>query len=245
MQNNRFVVRSLLSFLLFAGLGSLSLFAQNRPTWTTASDIQVGVRGSMNGTVTRMSSGDLTISIVGENDPTTTPVDVRTDSVSTRYSGFGSGTDVFTGSSGFRLIQSGDRIRVTGVGRTARSISADDILLLGRSVSRPGTSPDLVPPGADRNTVEGVVRQITASSSRFVIETDGRQMYTVYGTTSTPVYYQNDVYRITNIEVGDRVRVQIDSTTSDGVRARLIDVVSSVSDTTAGGGTPELARLHR
>ena len=216
MQNNRFVVRSLQSFLFFAALGSLSLFAQTRPSWTTASDIQVGVRGSMIGTVTRIGTGDLTLSLVGENDPTTTPVDVRTDSISTRYSGFGTGTDVFNGSSGFKFIRSGDRIRVTGVGRAARSISADDVLLLGRSVAGPSITPDLAPPGTDRNSVEGVVRQITASSSRFVIETDARQMYTVYGTTSTPVYYQNDVYRITNIEVGDRVRVQVDSTTTDG-----------------------------
>ncbi|MEO8217837.1 MAG: DUF5666 domain-containing protein, partial [Acidobacteriota bacterium] len=218
--------------------GSLSLFAQSRPTWETAADIRVGARGSMIGTVTSLSPSSLTVTIVGESDSSNASVDVRTDSVSTRYSGFGSGTNVSSGSAGFRLIQSGDRLRVTGVGRGSRSLSADDILLLGRSVPSPNVVPNVIPPVTDRNTVEGVVRQITSASNRFVIETDARQMLTVYGSASTPVYYQNDVYRISNIEVGDRVRVQIDSSTSDGVRPRLIDVVRSVSDPNGGTSSP-------
>jgi hypothetical protein len=52
--------------------------------------------------------------------------------------------------------------------------------------------------------VEGVVRQVNSADGRVVIETDRREMITVRGTATTPVYYRNTVYRISNLEPGDR-----------------------------------------
>ncbi len=79
--------------------------------------------------------------------------------------------------------------------------------------------------------VEGIVREINNNDNRIVIQTDRREMVTVRGTGSTPVYYRQDVYRIANLEVGDRVRITPESASSTGdIRARSIDVVQSIQD---------------
>ncbi|MGZ8811292.1 MAG: DUF5666 domain-containing protein, partial [Thermoanaerobaculia bacterium] len=91
---------------------------------------------------------------------------------------------------------------------------------------------------ADRlSRIEGIVRQVNADNNSIVVETDRREMITVRGSASTPVYYQNDVYHISNLEVGDRIRVEPDTaaSTSGDVRARVIDVVRAVQDAQGGG----------
>jgi hypothetical protein len=80
--------------------------------------------------------------------------------------------------------------------------------------------------------VEGVVRQVNSDEGRIVVETDRREMITVRGTSSTPVYYRNNVYKLSNLEVGDRIRVEPEGTTSPGseIRARTIDVLQNVQE---------------
>jgi hypothetical protein len=124
------------------------------------------------------------------------------------------------------------------------------ITLRGRSVAAAPTGVGSTrPPGsistptqttvtADRlSRVEGIVRQVNQDNNSLVIETDQRQMITVRAAASTPVYYKNDVYHVSNLEVGDRVRVEPDTaaSTAGDVRARVIDVIRSVQDT---GGAP-------
>ena len=91
--------------------------------------------------------------------------------------------------------------------------------------------------------IEGIVRQVNAADGRVVIETDRREMITVRGTSSTPVYYRNTVYRLTNLEPGDRIRVESEGATSAGseVRARTIDVIQSVQDT--GGSIAQIGSV--
>jgi exosome complex RNA-binding protein Csl4 len=111
---------------------------------------------------------------------------------------------------------------VTGIGRSGNTISSTEIMLLGRQVgSTPGSS-------STGQSVEGIVRQIAAADNRFTIETTDRRLLTVYGTSATPVNYQGRAYRISNLEVGDRVRVQVESSTSEAVRARSVDVIADV-----------------
>ncbi len=52
---------------------------------------------------------------------------------------------------------------------------------------------------------------------------------------ASPVYYRNNVYKISNLEPGDRVRIEPDTATSMGsdIRARTINVIQSVQE----GGT--------
>jgi hypothetical protein len=79
------------------------------------------------------------------------------------------------------------------------------------------------------------VRQVSPADSRLVIENDDHERLTIIGTPTTPVYYQRETYRIENLEVGDRIRVE-PSSTGDDIRARSIEVISSVSQSPTSGG---------
>jgi hypothetical protein len=91
--------------------------------------------------------------------------------------------------------------------------------------------------------VEGIVRQVNAGDGRVVIETDRREMITVRGSNSTPVYYRNTVYRISNLEPGDRIRVEPEGsiTTGSELRARTIDVLRSAQE--SGGSIAQVGAL--
>ncbi|HJT17004.1 MAG TPA: hypothetical protein VJ853_06445, partial [Thermoanaerobaculia bacterium] len=211
------------------------------------------MRGSIVGTVTDLEPGHNRFTVAPDDDRNGT-VTVDTDSVSTQYNGFG-GTingapEVFVGSTGYSNVRVGDRVEVRGTGRASGIIGADYITLLGRPVPADQTgvgqtrTPDRIsPPTASGTTpagptpqatgpIEGVVRQVNASDGRIVIETDRREMITIRGTTSTPVYYRNNVYRIGNLEPGDRIRIQptASSTVGGEISARTIDVVQNVQE---------------
>lgn len=209
--------------------GSLSAFGQNRVSWSTSDDIRQGVRGKIIGSVTAVDSVRSRIEIVADNDRASDVIRVNADPVSTRYIGFGTTSatqnTVYSGTNGFTRVRAGDRLEVRGIGATDSMINAEEILLLGRSLSSSNPS---------RTSIAGTVRQITPSTSRLLVETDTREMITVFGTSSTPVYFEGATYKISNIEVGDRVRVEVDSESRDGIRARSIDVIQSVSDPATG-----------
>src|SRR5262249_29431495 len=62
---------------------------------------------------------------------------------------------------------------------------------------------------------------------------------------NTPVYYRGETYRVSNLEIGDRIKVETDArnTPSDEISARRIDVTASVQDSgssTGNGGTVTL-----
>jgi len=230
--------------------------------WRTAADIAEGQRGTISGTVADVSAnGELTLTA---DDDRYSSIRVVTDSVSTQYNGFGGvingSPEIYTGSSGFANIRPGDRIEVHGLGRANNVVRADTVTLLGRSVdasqvgvgqtrspnsvSTPTASGATPSTSSSRvSTVEGVVRQVNSDNNLIVVETDRREMITVRGTNSTPVYYRSDVYQMRNLEVGDRVRVQPDSVTSSSgdVRARSIEVTTSVQD--SGGTTSRTGQV--
>ncbi|HMC22987.1 MAG TPA: DUF5666 domain-containing protein [Thermoanaerobaculia bacterium] len=237
----------------FSLLIGVSAFGQSGTQWRTSADIREGVRGSVIGTVADVDEGRNVFRLTPDDDRYG-QVTVQADAVSTQYNGFG-GTingqpEIFIGSKGFSNLRVGDRVEVRGVGRNVGVAAADYVTLLGRpvpadqtgvgqtrspstSVSTPtasGTTPSATPQRYSR--VEGIVRQVNADEGRVVIETDRREMITIRGASSTPVYYRNNVYKLSNLEVGDRIRVEPESTTSSGgeIRARTIDVLQNVQE---------------
>lgn len=223
MRQSSAISRTAVVILAIALLSAVSLQAQSRPAWQMASDVRVGERGSLTGTVTQVTSSGTSFLLAPDAETSGKTVRVTTEAVNTRYYGFGAGAEVLSGSVGFNSIRTGDRLQVTGIGRSGGTLSSTDVMLLGRQVN-PST-----PSTTSAQNLEGVVRQITQAENRLVIETSDRRLLTVYGTESTPVYYRGEVYRIRNIEVGDRIRVQVESSLSDGVRPRIIDVISDVN----------------
>jgi hypothetical protein len=241
--------------LALAALLGVSAFAEDRNLWRTASEVTQGVRGSIVGNVTDINAGRNQFTIIPDQDNNGSLL-VTADAVSTQYSGFGGvindKPEIYVGSTGFPNIRLGDRVEVRGVGAGSASVRADVVTLLGRnlpatqvgvgSTRQAGqiTTPtaSVTSPNDRLGTVEGVVRQVSASNYNLVLETDRRQMITVRGTSSTPVYFRGDTFRIRNIEVGDRIRIEPETTSStNDLRARSIEVLQSVGDAPTGGTT--------
>src|SRR5688572_16174359 len=128
------------SFFLFLTLFvPLTFFGQTRTTWTTAADIRNNVRGLMVGLVSEVQSNSFIL--IPDRDRNGARVRVSGDSIVTRYLGFGNTTgEVFTGANGFARLRAGDRVEVRGVGDAPATISADEVLLLGRNVTPSGDS---------------------------------------------------------------------------------------------------------
>ena len=192
---------------------------------------------------------------------------IETDSVSTQYLGFGTmiagKPEIFTGSSGFANIRVGDRISVRGTPRGDGVVRAEMITLLGRtvpagqvgvgqtrspnSVSNPT---DVRPTGtgtSTANVAEGTVRQINVDENRIVIQTAQRRMITVNTYRNTPVVFRGEQYRITNLEIGDRIRVEADPRTAqaDEITARSIEVLQSVQEARGSEGATVTAIAGR
>ena len=227
---------------------SVAAYGQNSYQWRTAAEVREGGRGSMVGTVTDTNDARNQLTLTPDDDMSGGVV-VIADSLTTQFNGFGGvingKPEIFTGTQGFANVRTGDRVEVRGTATANGTIRADQITLRGRSVAAPqtGVGTTRPPTSASQPTqttvtaerlgrIEGVVRQVNADNNSLVVETDRREMITVRGAASTPVYYQNDVYHISNLEVGDRIRIEPDtgaSTTGD-IRARAIDVIRSVQD---------------
>ncbi len=244
-------------FVLAASV-AVAAFGQDRSLWRTSADVVEGARGSAIGTVVDAEAGRNRIILTPDDSPGDR-ITIDADAVSTQYNGFG-GTingapEIFVGTVGFANVREGDRIDVRGIGSGNGVVRADRITLLGRPVAAPqtgigqtrtpasistptagGTMPSTTPDRLGR--VEGIIRQVNAADGRVVIETDRRELVTVRGTSSTPVYYRGDTYKISNLEVGDRIRVEPESgtiATGSEIRARAITVTVSAQE---AGGTP-------
>jgi hypothetical protein len=229
-------------------LASVSLFAQ--------SGSQSGT-GSVVGTVIDIE-GRGRLQLESDDDRYARNT-IETDSVSTQYLGFGTmiagKPEIFTGSSGFANIRVGDRISVRGTPRGDGVIRAEMVTLLGRTVQagQVGVGQTRSPNSASmptdaRNTgtvaptagvVEGTIRQINVDENRIVIQTENRRMITVNTYRNTPVVFRGEQYRITNLEIGDRIRVEADprNAQADEITARRIEVMQSVQEArgTEGG----------
>jgi hypothetical protein len=252
-------MKKLQAIVAFAALSTVAAFGQDRTVWRTSADVQEGNRGSVVGTVSDTETGRNRL-ILTPDDALSDQVTVDTDSVSTQYNGFG-GTingspEIFVGSSGFNNVRVGDRLEVRGTGTGGSIVRAERVTLLGRAVDAPQTgigqtrSPNSIStPTASGTTpstsaqrigrIEGVVQQINFDEGRIVIVTDRREVLTVRTPQGTPVLYRGDTYRVSNLEEGDRIRVEPEggsSVNGTEIRARSIEVTQSSQE--GNGGSP-------
>jgi hypothetical protein len=230
-------------------LSAVSTFAQNSPSYGT---------NSVSGTVVDVDEGRSRLQIESDSDPGSR-ITIEADSVSTQYRGFGSviggKPEIFTGSKGFSNLRLGDRVDVRGTSRASGIVQADTITLLGRQIAASPTgvgqsrsqtavtTPTDVRANANaaaNSYVEGTIRQINANEGRLVIQTAQRRMMNVRTYRNTPVVYRNQTYQVSNLEIGDTIRVEIDPRDAqlDEVAARRIEVTRSAqeSDTGRTGG---------
>lgn len=222
---------------------AVSTFAQSSPQYGTT------------GTVVDVDTGNRRLQM--EPDGGGPRITIEVDPVSTSFYGFGTviagKPEIFTGASGFSNVRLGDRIRCEGATRAAGVVTATSITLLGREVAasqvgvgqtRTPTSASaqtdarttLAQGGVSAGTIEGTIRQINADEGRLVIQTTQRRMMTVRTYRNTPVVYRGQTYRVTNLEVGDVIRVEADArdAQADDITARRIEVVQSVQEAEPG-----------
>jgi len=230
-------------------LSAVSTFAQNSPSYGT---------NSVSGTIVDVDEGRSRLQIESDSDPGSR-ITIEADSVSTQYRGFGSviggKPEIFTGSKGFSNLRLGDRVDVRGTSRASGIVQADTVTLLGRQIAASPTGVGqsrsqtavTTPTGVRANAnaaansyVEGTIRQINANEGRIVIQTAQRRMMNVRTYRNTPVVYRNQTYQVSNLEIGDAIRVEIDPRDAqlDEVAARRIEVTRSAqeSDTGRTGG---------
>ncbi|HXG58984.1 MAG TPA: DUF5666 domain-containing protein [Thermoanaerobaculia bacterium] len=225
---------------------AVASFAQERSPWRTAADIREGARGYVVGTVVDIAEARNELELKIDDD--FSRVKVVADAVTTQYNGFGGvingKPEIFIGSPGFANIRVGDRLDVRGTGRGVGTVVAEQITLLGRVIPAPQTgvgttrspstvtTPDTTPAAPERaGRLEGIIREINAREGRIVIETDRRELLTVRTTAETPVWYRGESYRVSNLEIGDRIRIDADAPRSGGeVRARSVEVTRAVQE---------------
>lgn len=230
---------------------AVSASGQDRSVWRTSADVREGSVGSIVGTVAEIEAGRNQFRIRPDNDPYRLTT-VISDSVSTTYYGFGGVTngspEIFRGTSGFSNVRVGDRVDIHGQGRAGASIAAAQITLLGRSVEADtvgvGTAPSTRAQSSAVVT-EGTVRQVNVNESRIVIQTPQRRMITINATRSTPVYFRGETYRISNLEIGDVIRVEPEPRTAqaDEITARSIEVTRSRQERADAPGDQRLTNV--
>jgi hypothetical protein len=233
-------------------LAAVTAFGQDRGGWRTSADIQQGARGSITGTVSDTQEGRNRLMLTPDDDRYD-QVTVDSDSVSTEYRGFGGvingAPEIFVGSTGFSNLRVGDRVEVRGSGWSQGVVRAERITLLGRPTPAPqtgvgqtrnpgsissgsvsGTTPSTAPTRV--SNVEGVVQQVNADEGRVVIVTDRREVLTVRTASSTPVTYRGQAYRVSNLEIGDRIRISpvAGSSSTTELRASSIEVTQSAQE---------------
>ena len=243
-------MNKLRAIFAFAALSAVAAFGQDRTVWRTSARC-AGRRPRDDRRHGGRHANGRDRMIVTPDNALSDQVTVDTDSVSTQYNGFG-GTingapEIFVGSSGFNEVRVGDRVEVRGVAIGSSTIRAERVTLLGRAVPSPqtgvgqtrtptsistptasGTTPSTAPDRIGR--VEGVLQQVNPEEGRLVIVTDRREVLTVRTPQGTPVRYHGDTYRVSNLEVGDRIRVEPEggaAVTGNEIRARSIEVTQS------------------
>ncbi|MBV9494440.1 MAG: hypothetical protein JOZ54_09340 [Acidobacteria bacterium] len=232
-------------------LATVSAFGQSGSPWRTSADVIEGSRGSIVGTVTD-SNDARNVLTLDTDDPADNTITVVADSVSTQFNGFGGvingAPEIFVGSKGFANVRLGDRVEVRGVGQANRTIRAEYVTLRGRAIaaspvgvgetrppsqiSTPTAGPTTSAKAGDQfGRVEGLVRQVNSSQGLIVIETDGREILTVRTATATPVWYRGESYNVRNLDVGDRIRVELEPRSNgSNLLARSVDVLQSVQE---------------
>lgn len=83
--------------------------------------------------------------------------------------------------------------------------------------------------GRGDRDLTGIVVSVNPNGDEFLLRSRGRDLL-IDARGGVSAYYQGRRYRIRDLERGDRVAVDISSTTSRGARARSVEVLRSVSE---------------
>jgi hypothetical protein len=133
-------------------------------------------------------------------------------------------------------LERGDEVSVR-VDESGNQLTAESMTVL-RDVSN-GTSGSSTYPGSGvyNSTVRGTVRYIDTSRRTIEIDRGNGSLMTVEYDTSTPVSWNNQSYRVGDLERGDEIDVRVNDLGNSRYVAQDITVVRNVSSGTSGGST--------
>lgn len=129
-------------------------------------------------------------------------------------------------------LERGDEVQVR-VDESGNTLVAESMTVLhnvsaGRSIG---------PGGSSDSSVRGTVRNVDTSRRTIEVDRGNGSMITVEYDTSTPVTFNNQTYRASDLERGDEVDIRVRNTGNNRWVAEQISVVRSVSDSGARGGS--------
>jgi predicted RNA-binding protein with TRAM domain len=133
-------------------------------------------------------------------------------------------------------LERGDEVSVR-VDESGNQLNAESMTVL-RDVST-GTSGSSTYPGSGvyNTTVRGTVRYIDTSRRTIEIDRGNGSLMTVEYDTSTPVSWNNQSYRVGDLERGDEIEMRLSDMGNSRYVAQDITVVRNVSSGTSGGST--------
>ncbi|MCM2314359.1 MAG: hypothetical protein NDJ92_04290 [Thermoanaerobaculia bacterium] len=163
---------------------------------------------------------------------------------------FGSATTVFpegardravSGTEGLEMLAEDDKVVVTGLKTDDDVIRAREVSIGARGAAPKAAAMPAPQVFQPRDRVNGVVRAIDTQAGRIVLDTDGYGVIAFYGDADTPVFYKGVIYKIPNLEVGDRVTMTIGSTDEGDPATPWITAIDVSRSVTHDGAPPRPA----
>ncbi|MGA7617392.1 MAG: hypothetical protein WBX15_19680 [Thermoanaerobaculia bacterium] len=195
---------------------ALPATAQRLSIWGTGPDVQAGTEGEVTGTVAAIQPETLTFELT----PTAGgagPFTIHVIDGSTIFGGLSGGPQaIVRGTAGFSRLSPGELVRVRGKGGNPPDITATEVVFLG--------SGGRLANGTLLRDIRGVVQGLNPAQSRFAMKDAKGTIHAIFGTPTTPVSSEGQDYRISQLRVGDQVRVLGEELLGNDLRAESIDV---------------------
>lgn len=129
-------------------------------------------------------------------------------------------------------LERGDEVSVR-VDESGNQLHAESMTVLSDVSSGTGSTY----PGSSYDTIRGTVRYIDTSRRTIEVDRGNGSLITVDYESATPVYWNNQTYRATDLERGDEIEIRLSNSGSSRYLARDITVVRNVSNGSIGSGS--------
>ncbi|HEV7237971.1 MAG TPA: hypothetical protein VGQ36_01945 [Thermoanaerobaculia bacterium] len=129
-------------------------------------------------------------------------------------------------------LERGDEVAVR-VDESGNQLRAESMTVTRDVSGGSSTSPG----GVYNSTLRGTVRYVDTSRRTIEIDRGSASLMTVEYETSTPVYFNNQTYRASDLERGDEIEIRLRDLGSNRFVAQDISVIRSVSAGTTGSSS--------
>jgi hypothetical protein len=136
-------------------------------------------------------------------------------------------------------LERGDEVLVR-VAEAGSTLVAESMTVTYNVASGSSTYPG----GTTASNVRGTVRYVDTSRRTIEVDRSNGSVITVEFETNTPVYFNNQTYRTSDLERGDEIDIRVRNTGSNRWVAEQINVVRSVSDNGTWSGSTNASTIR-